>query len=220
MSVRIGAVHALTASMEPIEQAFGREWPEAEVINLCDQSLYADYHRWGCETEEIGRRVAQLLEYSAATGAQGILFSGSLFSESVVAARARLKVPVLTAYEAMIEAACAADTRLALLATVADTISAIKRDLTRYAGEHGQSFTLDARLVPGALDALRSGDRTSHNRLIANAASELEECGALMLAQHSMGSARPLMKDVAGRQILTSPDTAVRKLRQLIDGEG
>ena len=105
MSVRIGVVHALTASIPPIEAAFTAVWPEAQVVNLCDQSLYVDYERWGRETDEITRRVTALLAYSADSGAQGILFSGSLFSQSVEAARAKMNIPVLTAYEAMIEAA-------------------------------------------------------------------------------------------------------------------
>ena len=71
--IRISAVHALTASIAPIEAAFAQHWPAAEVVNLCDESLYTDYARWGCETEEITRRVAALLEYSVQSGAQGIL---------------------------------------------------------------------------------------------------------------------------------------------------
>ena len=71
MSVRIGVVHALTASIPPIEAAFTAVWPEAQVVNLCDQSLYVDYERWGRETDEITRRVTALLAYSADSGAQG-----------------------------------------------------------------------------------------------------------------------------------------------------
>jgi Asp/Glu/hydantoin racemase len=216
MTVRIGTVHALTASIAPIEAAFVEAWPEAEVLGLCDESLYADYARWGRETAEITRRVTALLDYSARMGADGILFAGSLFSESVEAARAGMSIPVLTAYEAMVEAAFAAGTRLGLLATVEDTITALERDTARYAEEQGVSFTLESRFVSGAMDALRSGDRSRHNALIAEAAAELEDCQALMLAQHTMGPARHLVKEVPGRQILTSPDAAALKLKRLV----
>ena len=217
-TIRIGAVHALTASIAPIEAAFAETWPAAELVNLCDESLYADYARWGRETEEITRRVTALLEYSVQSGAQGILFSGSLFSQSVQAARTKMRVPVLTAYEAMIEAAFAVGNRLGVLATVPDTIVAIERDTADYAAAHGLTFTLRSQLVVGAMDALRGGDSSRHDSLVAEAANELADCESLMLAQHSMGRARRLITTVPGRQLVTSPDTAVLKLKRLLDG--
>ena len=217
-TIRIGAVHALTASIAPIEAAFAETWPAAELVNLCDESLYADYARWGRETEEITRRVTALLEYSVQSGAQGILFSGSLFSQSVQAARTKMRVPVLTAYEAMIEAAFAAGKRLGVLATVPDTIAAIERDTADYAAAHGLTFTLRSQLVVGAMDALRGGDSSRHDSLVAEAANELADCEALMLAQHSMGRSRRLITTVPGRHLVTSPDTAVLKLKRLLDG--
>ncbi|MCH2402299.1 MAG: aspartate/glutamate racemase family protein [Pirellulales bacterium] len=216
--IRISAVHALTASIAPIEAAFSQNWPAAEVVNLCDESLYTDYARWGCETEEITRRVAALLEYSVQSGAQGILFSGSLFSKSVETVRTRMRVPVLTAYEAMIEAAFAAGNGLGLLATVPDTIVAIERDVADFADTHGLTFTLRSQLVVGAMDALRGGDSARHDALVAEAANDLVDCQALMLAQHSMGRSRRLITAVPGRQLVTSPDTAVLKLKHLLDG--
>lgn len=218
MTVRIATVHALTASVAPVEAAFAEVWPEAEVLGLCDESLYADYARWGRETAEITRRVKALLDHSAGSGADGILFAGSLFGASVEAARAGMSIPVLTAYEAMIEAAFAAGTRLGLLATVEDTITALERDMARYAEEHDISFTLESRLVKGAMDALRSGDQPRHDALVAETAAALEDCQALMLAQHTMGPARRLVTDLPGRRILTSPDAAALKLKRLIIG--
>ena len=55
-----------------------------------------------------------------------------------------------------------------------------------------------------------------HDELIAACAADFHDCDALLLAQHSMGSAREAIKDVPGCKILTSPETAVLKLRQLL----
>ena len=217
MTIRIGAIHALTASIDPIKAAFARIWPEAQVVNLLDQSLYADYGRWGRETKEIARRVSTLIEYSAKSGAEAILFSGSLFRTSVERARSSISVPVLTAYEAMIEAAFTAGTQLEALATVTDTITALERDIRAYAEKKGVPFTLNTHYVEGAMEALQVGDRLRHAALVAAAAAELKGCDALLLAQHSMGPVRQRIADVPGRQVLTSPDTAALKLKELID---
>ena len=218
MPIRIGLIHALPESVAPVEAAFTDLWPEAELINLYDGSLYADYSRARRITTQITRRVNELVRYSAATGAAGILFTGSLFSEPVKAARASLSIPVLTAYEAMIEAAFAEGTRLGLLATVADTITMMESDVASHAQSNHISYKLDARLVEGAMAALRSGDRARHDHLVAEAAGELVDCDALMLAQHTMGPARQKLAGAAGRTILASPETAAVKLKRLLTG--
>ena len=125
-------------------------------------------------------------------------------------------VHALMASVAPIEAAFVVGTRLGLLATVSDTITALERDTRRYADEKGLSFTLESRYVAGAMDALSAGDRPRHDALVAEAAAELENCQGLMLAQHSMGPVRRLIKDVSGRKVLTSPDTAASKLKRLV----
>ncbi len=58
---RIGLVHALHASIAPIEAAFDAGWPEAETISLFDQSLYVDYAKVREVTPEIRRRIGALL---------------------------------------------------------------------------------------------------------------------------------------------------------------
>lgn len=215
---RIGLVHALHASMAPIEAAFEAGWPEAETVSLFDQSLYVDYDRVREITPEIRRRIGVLLDYSQSCGADGILFTGSLFGDPVEAVRTTLKVPVLTAYEAMIEEAFAAGPRIGLLATVADTVTMIGADIERYAAEKGLRYALDALYVEGAMEALLGGDRFTHDRLIAEQAAAMQNCDSLMLGQFSMAPVLAQIPDRPGRRVLSSPDTAVAKLKRLLRG--
>ena len=213
MTTRIGLVHALYESMAPLEQVFAQRWPQAEIVHLYDGSLYADYRRHGEVTPQIDQRVASLIHHSAQTGAEGILFSGSLFGPAVETARRDLDIPVLTAYEAMIEAACRCGTHLVALATVADTLVALQTELMRYAEVAGVSCSVRLQHVPGALEALQSGDRQEHDRRVANCAAQFVDCDALLLAQHSMGPACRSIPAVPGRSVLTSPETAIAKLK-------
>jgi Asp/Glu/hydantoin racemase len=214
---RIGLVHALQASMAPIEAAFREQWPQAETIHLFDQSLYVDYDKVHELTPAIYRRIDTLLHYSASTGASAILFTGSLFGAAVEAAREKLNIPVLTAYEAMIEAAFAAGTRLGLLATLADTVTIMRADIERYARAQGLDYHLDARLVAGAMAALREGDRDTHDRLIAEAAIALSDRDALMLGQFSMAPVLNRLPAELASRVLTSPASAVTKLKRLLN---
>lgn len=215
---RIGLVHALFESMAPIEAEFGESWPEAETLHLYDQSLYADFNKTRTLTPEIFRRVESLLRHSESTGARAILFTGSLFGDPVETAREKMNVPVLMAYEAMIEEAFASakQPRLGLLATVASTVDMMTVDIKRYSDKHGIAYTLDARHVVGAIDALLGGDRGQHDRLVAEAAANLVDCDALMLGQFSMAPVIKQIDAAPGRRVLSSPGCAVAKMRTLI----
>ena len=215
---RIGLVHALHASIAPIEAAFLESWPEAETVSLYDQSLYADFNKTRKLTPEIFRRIEGLLRFSRETGAEAILFTGSLFGDPVEAAREKLDVPVLTAYEAMIEEAFASAERprLGMLSTAAGTADMMSTDIKEYAEANGREYELDSRFVAGAIDALLWGDREEHDELVAAAAAQLGDCDALLLAQFSMAPVAKRLPPVEGRKVLSSPGSAVAKLKRLL----
>jgi Asp/Glu/hydantoin racemase len=215
---RIGLVHALHASIAPIESAFSALWPAAETVSLYDQSLYADFNKAGGLTPDISLRIESLLRFSAESGARAILFTGSLFGEPVEAARKRLAVPVLTAYEAMIEEAFTGVSRprLGMLATAAGTADMMRIDIAEYAAQYGFEYELDSRTIAGAIDALLWGDREEHDELVLAAATDLGACDVLMLAQFSMAPIAQRIPEQAGRRVLTSPGSAVAKLKRLL----
>jgi hypothetical protein len=215
---RIGLVHALHASIAPIEAAFLESWPEAETVSLYDQSLYADFNKSRAITPDIFRRIESLLRFSKETGAEAILFTGSLFTEPVEAAREKMDIPVLTAYEAMIEESfsTAKRPRLGMLSTAAGTGEMMSTDIQEFAAVNGREYELDARYVAGAIDALLWGDREEHDELVAATAAQMGECDALLLAQFSMAPVAKRLPSVKGRRVLSSPGSAVVKLKRLI----
>jgi len=218
MGPRIGLVHALHASIAPIEATFARMWPEAETVSLYDESLYVDFNKVGGMNRQIEDRIEALLRFSAQSGAQAILFTGSLFGDSVEAARTRLDIPVLTAYESMIEEAFAGpreSRKLGLLATAQGTLDMMQSDIARYAAAHSYIYELRASQVAGAIDALLWGDRAEHDELVLTAAAELSECDILMLAQFSMAPVADRIREQTGLRVLTSPGTAVEKLMRI-----
>jgi hypothetical protein len=69
-------------------------------------------------------------------------------------------------------------------------------------------------LVEEALTALKTGDAETHNRLLAEAASRLGDCDAIMLAHFSTSRAFDAVCRTVGRPVLTSPHAAVEELRR------
>ena len=87
MPKRIFLVHPVSLAMEAIDRAFKTLWPQAQTLNVLDESLYADIPQDGTLSEDVRRRVMSLLKHCEASGADGILFSGSTFGPAVEAAR-------------------------------------------------------------------------------------------------------------------------------------
>ena len=58
--------------------------------------------------------------------------------------------------------------------------------------------------------------RKQHDWLIAKAAAELADCEALILGQFSMASAAEVIHPHAGEKVLTSPSSAVMRLRHTL----
>jgi Asp/Glu/hydantoin racemase len=208
--MRIALIHALKHSIAPIEASFAQAWPDARLMNLLDDSLSADLARDGRLTEAMAGRFLSLGRYVAGTGADAILFTCSAFGPCIEAvARAHAPMPVLKPNEAMIEQAAARGRRIGLLATFAPTLASMP-------AEFPQALEIVPKLAEGALAALDRGDRAEHDRLVAEAARELQSCDLIALAQYSMAPAAALVAEASGRPVLTTPDSAVLKLKELL----
>ena len=213
---RIALIHALPESPEPANRAFAALWPEAARFNLMDDSLAPDLAAAGSITPAITQRFLDLAEYASGTGARGILFTCSAFGASIDACKKAVAIPVLKPNEAALEAALAAGPRIALLATFGPTIPSMTAELEAMARVRGIVPTILTRVVDGALQALKRGDGAEHDRLIAGAAAELTGVDALVLAQFSMARALVAIPEVEGRKVITTPESAVVKLRGLV----
>src|SRR5215813_4922412 len=215
MTIRIALIHAVTVAMEPVHDAFRRLWPEAECCNILDDSLSLDRERDGELTAAMRRRIGDLADYAAAIGSDGILFTCSAFGEAIDAAAARLPIPVLKPNEAMFEEALAIGGRIAMLATFAPSVASMEDEFRDMAA--GQSrATIETYCVPGAMDALRAGDGEEHNRLIAEIAPRFADRDAVLLAHFSTARAAPAVMAVLDRPVLTSPGSAVARLKEII----
>jgi Asp/Glu/hydantoin racemase len=208
--MRIALIHALRHSPAPIEAAFRALWPEPQLMNLLDDSLSADLAHDEHITEAMCQRFLELARYATGTGACAILFTCSAFGPCIDRVKqAHPNIPVLKPNEAMIEEAVACGRRIGLLASFAPTLQSMP-------SEFPDSVELRPQLAEGALAALDAGDGATHDRLVADVARNLRDCDVVALAQFSLARARDQVAASSGRPVLTTPESAVRKLRQLL----
>jgi Asp/Glu/hydantoin racemase len=213
---RIALIHATPVAIEPINVAFKRLWPEATATNLLDDSLASDLAAEREITPRMIERFVELARYTRACGATAILFTCSAFGTAIEAARAALDVPVLKPNEAMLDEALGAGNRIGVLATFEPSVPSFRSELEALARAKGITLCATYKTVPQALPALQRGDANEHDRAIAAAAAEMPECDALLLSQFSMASAAPVIPERSGRKVLSSPASAVLRLRALL----
>lgn len=213
---RIALIHALAASVAPINDALARDWPQARRMNLLDDSLSADLAAAGGRLgTAMAARFITLADYAAETGADAILFTCSAFGPCIEAvARRHAAMPVLKPNEAMISEAVATGQAIGLLATFAPTLESMPPEFPAGAKLH-------CALAEGALDALQRGDPSRHDLLAADAAMLLKQqgCGVIALAQFSLARAAPLVAQRTGLPVLTTLEPAVRALRARLESQ-
>jgi aspartate/glutamate racemase len=212
----IALIHALVHSMAPVNQAFAREWPQARLMNLLDDSLSSDLAAGTAGLDEaMHQRFEQLAAYAVNTGAEAILFTCSAFGPCIErVAKIHSGIPVLKPNEAMIDdaaGAAGAAGALGLIATFAPTLQSMPP-------EFPPGVELRTALAAGALDALNAGDLASHDHIIASHARQLANAGCtrIALAQFSMARARGACEAGTGLPVFTTVDSAVRRIRALL----
>ena len=217
---RIVLVHAYRHSMAPIDEVFRVGWPEAEIVNILDESLYSDAAPDGTLAPSVHGRLKSLFQHCILSGAKAIVFTGSTFGPAVDDARRDIPVPVLKADEAMAELAAARGPRILVVCTAARAIPIIQRNIDAAAANSDLSLHIEATCVVGAKDAIIDGRLTDHNRLVGEAIEVAALSGqydVIVVGQISMVPALRMLSPNAVSRVITSPSASLAKLRSMLE---
>ena len=218
-SPRIALIHATPLAIEPVNAVFRSEWPEAQCVNLLEDSLTTDLQRLGMGPAIMGRMM-DLASYQHRQGADAILFTCSAFGPAIDAVKAALPIPVLKPNEAMFDEALAManahgpESCLGLLTTFGPSSVSMREELQTAIADRGLTLTVAGACAQAAMGHLLAGDAQTHDRLILDAAAQLASCAVYLLGQFSMARAQAQVAQQVGRPVLTSPGSAVSALRR------
>jgi len=213
---RIVLVHAVQVAMAPVEAAFQRLWPEAERVNLLDDSLSVDRGHQPDLTPAIYDRFRRLGDYARDIGADGVLFTCSAFGGAIEAVARALPLPVLKPNEAMFDEALDIGRSVGVIATFERSVPTLEAELHALAAQRGVPVTIRTVCEPEAMRALQAGDTATHNALMAEAATRLEGSDAVLLAQFSISIAGPAVAARVRCPVLTSPGSAVARMKRAL----
>ena len=213
---KIVVVHTSLVSHEVLTRLFAEIIPEAQVMNIIDDSLLAEVSAAGHITPGIVSRMCKYFDNAQALGADLIFNQCSSVGEAAAIAARTVSVPVLRIDEAMAEQAVSLGSRIGVVATVGSTVSPSCQLIRDKAAAAGRQVEVVPYLVDGALDVLMREGKERHNALVLETVRRCErECDVVVLAQASMIVLLPLLAEFK-KPVLTSPEAGVRKARALL----
>ena len=215
---KIYLIHAGMISVMPAHLSFQKHWPDAQFFDLLDGSLVMDMKEQPVLTPSMMKRFELLGDYCANADATGVLFTCSAFGEAIDRIKQKHAFPVLTPTEALFEEVLDIKGKVALVVTFGPSIAGLMTELEKMAAIKKRTVDIDPFVVEGAIDALFKDDHETHNRLIAEKAATLKGYKAIVFGQFTMSPAAPQSQRLTETPILTTPDSAVKKLKHILTG--
>jgi hypothetical protein len=221
MVLRVALVHATPLAMQPIASSFSKVWPEADCMNVLDDCLSKDLARDGGMTPAMMERVLEIASYAKGCGAQAIQFTCSAFGPAIDEASKKVGLPVLKPNEAMFDEALAIcaerkNARVGLLTTFEPATASMSEEWAEATANLKVKPEFLTACAKGALEALNAGDASLHDQLVLARAKTLADCDVIMLGQFSMARSQSMVAEVIGKTVLSSPDSAVLKLKKML----
>lgn len=210
----LAMLHTVPGLVKDMEALASEVVPGIRVLHYVDESLLQDTIARGTTPEHVRRRLVDYARYAEESGAQALLVSCSSIGEAATAAEDFVSIPVLRIDTPMAGLAVESGARIGVLATLSATLGPTTRLVRDSAQRRNKKPEITARIVDGAFQALRAGDRSMHDSLVLAAFIELAaECDVIVLAQASMARViEHTQGQPEGPLVLASPDSGMSQL--------
>lgn len=188
MGRKVAVIHTTAVTYEGINSRLKALAPDAEVMNIVDDSLLNDVKREG----------------------KLILNACSSVGEGVDVIRPLLTIPYLKIDEPMARTAVERGDKIAVYGTVKTTLEPSARLIRRIAESAEKDVAVDSYLASDAFEALTAEkNQDKHNQILeALIRDTQEQYDVLVLAQASMSVLIPCLSDIS-KPILSSMDSGV-----------
>jgi aspartate/glutamate racemase len=222
IELKVVLIHATELAVKPVNTAFQQLWPQARCMNVLDDGLTSDLIRAGSLNDSMVARMVSLAKYSQSAGAHGILYTCSAFGAAIDEAKKTVDLPILKPNEAMFdEALDICETlgglrRIGLLTTFKPASVTMRDELEVAIRARNLPVQIESACDQKAMDALSIGDVGTHDQLVVDLARTLVECDVLLLGQFSMARSQKLVAEATQKTVLSSPDSAVRRLKSML----
>lgn len=213
---RIAFLHTGPVVIPTFAELAQRHLPGVEIQHLLDSTIVGDLGR-GDSPASIATRLRDLGDAARTAGADAVVVTCSSISGYVPALAEQLGIPVLRIDEAMADEAVTSGAVVSAIATLPTTLRPTVALLRERADVNGREVEIREVLVDGAFEAIASGDRETHDRLVGAAiVAAAEGSDVVVLAQASMAGAAASV--TVAVPVLTSPELGVRRAAEQLLG--
>ena len=214
---KITVIHTSFVIVDLITELFKKIIPEAKISHIVDDSLLPDILAQKEITKKVIKRM--LLYFIAAedTGADVIFNVCSTVGEVADMARLLVSTPIVKIDEKMAEEAVARGVKIGVAATLQSTMDPTCRLIEKKAAIAGKKINIERTLCPGAFEALTSGKKEDHDRIVIEYVKGLaDKVDIIVFAQGTMVRLLDKIEKNLRKEILTSPERGIRQVRQVL----
>ncbi|MBM3882182.1 MAG: Asp/Glu racemase [Verrucomicrobia bacterium] len=188
---KLAIIHTVSWYDRAVIVPFAKPWlaanPDVTLLNIMDDSLLAESLAHGGPTPAVIKRMILYALAAEATGADVIMSSCTTMGVATDRTKGMVSVPIFNIDEPMAREAVRAGRRLGILATVPTSAPATQRLLEKEAQAAGTTLKLSIVIEESPFRALTSGDRATHDKLVAAAMDKLaKKVDAIVLGQISL----------------------------------
>ena len=219
MQPKIALIHATRLAIAPIEKTFQDYWPEANTFNLLDEGLLKDID--SLSSQQMNQRFQSLASYATGTGCDAILFSCSVFSDSIDSVKKIFDLPVYKPNEAMLDAIYELAREKKYLKTVVMgtsqlSVESLSSEIGEWSKTNQASIQIDKLFIDQAFELLGKGQLDLHDAMIIDAVKKNQYADLIVFTQFSMASAFKQCQEVSSVPIFSAPIIAVQALQSRI----
>jgi aspartate/glutamate racemase len=211
---KVGLISVTLNAVNPMMRLLSQKTDSFEVLNYLDEGLQKLVDVEGRLTDKSISRMIALIGKAANDGAEIVLLTCTVFSPLVDRFNTLFSIPIISVDGAMLDEAVRMNKSTAILCTFSATVQTSLQIFEDAAKWHGINPKVDVFLLEEAMKAIKSGNKTDHDRIIAEKAEELSDLyDLIVLAQISMSEAKSCIKNCT-KPVLTSPESAIKALEK------
>lgn len=216
-NVTVAVIHTTPVTISSLKPHFEEQLPGTRVVNFLDDTILPEINECGEITPSVRYRFHSMVVNAAITKPDVILCACSSVGGLLEESRSFITVPALRIDEPMIRKAVSEGGKLGVMATLQSTLSPTVDCIKRSAEKIFKEVVVEERLLKEAGALLSAGKTDEYLSLVAAQISGLLQHNELViLAQASMAGALSLLDDELCARVLTSPQSGIAAIRELL----
>lgn len=208
---KLGCLHAHHSNIEYIEQAFQRD-EDLELLHFVDPGVLQHVSK-GSDGVALAYKVKEQIEWIISCDVDAMLITCTNYIALLENEEAVFNpsIPIIKIDEPFFKSICNAQQPQIILFTNPATVEGTMARLHQYAGQHGKSVIVEAKIIKGTFDLIMQGEKKAYNDAISQALHKL------MSEQKAISVAQLSMMDAARQFEEQTAQTIIHPLRALVE---